>query len=165
MPVLALSAVFIAIGWVSLFLFAPETVACERLDDGRPRCELSRRFAFVTLRDRVLDGIQAVSLEESRSQWRSPQRPGGTTYWIRYYYRDTESVDGTTANGSEENQAVVNGVRQFLADPDTRRYEATLPGSRVAVRVMPWLLGFGVLGVVNAVITLGRARVTADGRR
>jgi hypothetical protein len=150
LPVLGVSAMFIAMGWVSLYFFAPETVACER-SGADVLCRLSRQVAFVTLRQQHLAGVQAVSLEVNVSERYSIQSPGGATYWLRYHTA-AGPVDGSNASGHAETYAMAEDLQRFLENPGERQYDGRLPGSRFATLVMPGVFLFGVLGVVNVML-------------
>jgi hypothetical protein len=154
--VMAFSAGLLTMAWLTMFFLTPESISCARIA-GSPQCRLTRAVFGVRVRDRRTGTIQAVSLEESRTPAQSTQRRGGTNSWIRYH---TESgpMDGSSVSSREDSERIVAGLQRFLAEPSSPQFDATPPGTSIVPRVMPWIFLLGMVGVVNGIATVVKAR-------
>lgn len=131
-----------------LYAMSAETLRCARGADGGVDCVLSRRVLGVPVRDTHLAGVRDATVEEyysspKTSPFNNRQDPGGYTYHVRY---DAAAgpVEGTDAPSREAHEAIVNGLRGFLADRSASAYDASLGGGPLV-----WRLALGVLFVVG----------------
>lgn len=143
----AFSLVLVSVsGWI-LYLSAPERLSCERRADGRAGCRLERRVAGLSVRQLDIGPVQGSAVEEATPPYRfgadRNTQNWNPVYWLLIH---TDAGAVHTVQGEERSlyADAQRRLQEFLADPLTRDFEATFPGSP---RPYPWAFGVFVLGV------------------